>query len=330
MKLNRETIKNLRILEFPEDILPKMKELRKRYLELSLIRHSDKGGTDEDFMELLNAYNSIGKMIEKSKNQDKDDIEEDEARKIFKESNFEKINKTSVTIKIQSAHVKAWDQIFTEKYGNPIINETSASKQWSVPYKISQEDMGLIKVTIWNLNKKKQSTMLIQGEHMKQYLNISFAENAVPKLFTEVMSRVPQRISGDEEPNLRRNLRQNVRRPCKKCTVVFTTVSELNKHVLSQHESTSNTCDKCNKKFGSKSAMEKHVKEVHNKTNVQLMIMSEEGLISCKFCSLKFSNDGHLKTHMMISHSGQTKLYERDTENCNNGEKELHLDKKLN
>ena len=37
MKLNRETIKNLRILEFPEDILPKMKELRKRYLELSLI-----------------------------------------------------------------------------------------------------------------------------------------------------------------------------------------------------------------------------------------------------------------------------------------------------
>ena len=68
MKLNRETIKNLRILEFPEDILPKMKELRKRYLELSLIRHSDKGGTDEDFQELLNAYNSIGKLIEKSKN----------------------------------------------------------------------------------------------------------------------------------------------------------------------------------------------------------------------------------------------------------------------
>ena len=46
MKLNRETVKNLRILEFPEDTLPKMKELRKRYLELSLIRHSDKGGSD--------------------------------------------------------------------------------------------------------------------------------------------------------------------------------------------------------------------------------------------------------------------------------------------
>ena len=69
-----------------------MKELRKRYLELSLIRHSDKGGTDEEFQELLHAYNSIGKLIEKSKNLDKDDLEEEEARKKFKESNVEKIN----------------------------------------------------------------------------------------------------------------------------------------------------------------------------------------------------------------------------------------------
>ena len=314
MKLNRETMKNLRILGFPEDTLPKMKELRKRYLELSLIRHSDKGGTDEDFQELLHAYNSIGKIIEKSKNLDNEDHEEDEARKKFKESNFEKINKTSVTIKILSAHVKVWDRVFTEKYGNPSVNDANSSKQWSVPYEISQGDKGIIKVTIWNLNKKKQSTMLIQGEHMKQYLNISFAENAVPKLFTEVLTRVPQRIEGNEEANLRRNLRQNVKRPCKKCTMVFTTVSELNKHVLSQHEDISNTCDMCNNKFGSKNAMEKHIKEIHNKTNTQLMIISDEGLISCEFCSLKFSNNGHLKTHVMISHR------EGDEYDCNKGD----------
>ena len=132
MKLNRETIKNLKVLGLPEDALPKMKVLRKRYLELSLIRHSDKGGTDEEFQELLHAYNSIGKLIEKSKNLDKDDLEEEEARKKFKESNVEKINKTSVTIKILSAHVNAWDQVFTEKYGNPTVNEASDSKQWSI------------------------------------------------------------------------------------------------------------------------------------------------------------------------------------------------------
>ena len=90
MKLNREAIMNLRILEFPDDILPKMKELRKRYLELSLARHPDKEtGTDEDFQELINAYNAIGKLVEKSRNQDVNDQEEDDARKEFKESNVE-------------------------------------------------------------------------------------------------------------------------------------------------------------------------------------------------------------------------------------------------
>ena len=91
MKLSREATKNLRVLEFPEDVLPKMKELRKRYLELSLTRHPDKEtGTDEDFQELLNAYMAIGKLIEKSRNQDINDEEEDDARKEFKESNVEK------------------------------------------------------------------------------------------------------------------------------------------------------------------------------------------------------------------------------------------------
>ena len=105
--------------------------------------------------------------------------------------------------------------------------------------------------------------MLIQGEHMKQYLNISFAENAVPKLFTDVLLKVPQSIHGNEEQTLKRKLRQSVRRPCKKCTMVFTTVSELNKHVLNQHESNFHLCDKCNNKFGSKAAMDKHEKEMH-------------------------------------------------------------------
>ena len=260
MKLNRKAKKNLRILGFPEDTLPKMKELRRRYLELSLIRHPDKAtGTDEDFQELLYAYESIGKLIEKSENTDREDVEEDEARKKFKESNFEKVNKTSVTVKILATHVEAWNNVFTEKFGNPIVNDANASKQWSVPYEISQADSGTIKVTIWNLTKKKQSTMLIQGEHMKQYLNISFAENAVPKLFTEVLSRLPQRIHGVEESNLKRKLRQSVRRPCKKCTMVFTTVSDLNRHVLKQHENKANMCDKCDKQVGSKAAMEKHV-----------------------------------------------------------------------
>ena len=147
MKMNKEVRKFLNVLGFPEDNLPKMKELRKRYFELSLVRHPDKkNGTDEAFQELLNAYHEIGKLIENTVDTD-GDVEEDAARKAFKESNVEKINKTSVTVKILTSHVSAWDMVFTEKYGNP-IDDTPTTKQWHVPYTINEDAFGVIKVKI--------------------------------------------------------------------------------------------------------------------------------------------------------------------------------------
>ena len=219
MKLNKETIENLEVLGFGGDVLPKMKELRKRYLELSLVRHPDKrSGTDEEFQKLLNAYLEIGKLIEKASNTDTDDREEDKARREFKESNYEKINKASITIKIISSHVMAWEQIFTEEYGNPKnISVANATKQWFVPYKLNEEDFGVIKVTVWNLSKKDKSTMLIQGEHLKQYLNISFAEKVVPQLFIEVLLKMPDGINGHDKPKPKMTARQRLFRSCKKC-----------------------------------------------------------------------------------------------------------------
>ena len=166
--MHEEIIRKLRVLGFPEEKLPKMKELRKRYFELSLIRHPDKDtGTNAAFQELLNAYSYIGNLIEKSNNTDVHDTEEDAARKAYKESNIEKVNKTSVTIKISSAHVLAWESVFSEKYGNPIDrSHINATKQWVVPYKVDEKCFGSIKVTIWNLVQKEKSTMLIQGEHL--------------------------------------------------------------------------------------------------------------------------------------------------------------------
>ena len=153
------------------------------------------------------------------------------ARKEFKENNIERINKTSVTLKIKTAHVKAWESIFTEKYGQPIDNShINATKQWTVPYRLNENSFGMIKVTIWNLVKKGQSTMLIQGEHLKQYLNISFVEIVVPKLFSEVISRLPNVII-DDRTKKNGAPKQKVKRTCKKCQMVFGTISELNKHV---------------------------------------------------------------------------------------------------
>ena len=75
----------------------------------------------------------IGNLVEKSDNRDVNDEEEDVARKKFKESNIEKVNKTSVTIKILTAHITAWESVFTEKYGNPIDkSHINATKQLTV------------------------------------------------------------------------------------------------------------------------------------------------------------------------------------------------------
>ena len=60
MKIVQETVRYLNVFCLSKEKLPKMKELRKRYFEPSLIRHPDKKtGTDAAIQELLNAYLAI-------------------------------------------------------------------------------------------------------------------------------------------------------------------------------------------------------------------------------------------------------------------------------
>ena len=54
---------------------------------------------------LLNAYLEIGNLVESSEHFDTNDDEEDIARKEFKANNYERVNKTSGTMKISTSHV---------------------------------------------------------------------------------------------------------------------------------------------------------------------------------------------------------------------------------
>ena len=180
--MDQETQQYLKVLEFPEDRLPKMKELRKRFCELSLIRHPDKRtGTEEAFKELHNAYDNLGKLIEDTSNIDLEDTEEDEAKKAFNNLNVEKVNKASVTIKISTAHVNTWELVFTEKYGNPVdVSIIKATKQWSVPYKLSEESFGVIKVKIWNLVKKENKLGLSSAKlRNRQFSVLTLLESKI-------------------------------------------------------------------------------------------------------------------------------------------------------
>ena len=69
--MNSEIQKLLEVLGFPKGSkrLPKIKEVRKQFLKLSLIRHPDKAtGNNKDMTILIDAYEQVGKIIENMEN----------------------------------------------------------------------------------------------------------------------------------------------------------------------------------------------------------------------------------------------------------------------
>ena len=107
----------------------KMKTLASQWKKMSLIKHPDKpGGKKEDFQELMNAYENLGKIIEQSSPEDLEDKDEVNARKAFKDVNFTTENISSFTVNIDTNMVKSWEEVFTEKFGNPIDRSKEAGK----------------------------------------------------------------------------------------------------------------------------------------------------------------------------------------------------------
>ena len=115
--MNKEIENLLVILGFPrgEPRVPKMKEVRKQFLKLAMIKHPDKPtGNDKDMKLLLDAYHRVGKFIEDMVTDDVNDEEEQTARDHFKQFNFSNVNKNSITMMIFSMHAGSWEQILTE------------------------------------------------------------------------------------------------------------------------------------------------------------------------------------------------------------------------
>ena len=99
----------------------KMKILSSQWRMMSRMKHPDKpGGTEEDFKELNNAYENLGKIIQETPQEDQNDEEETKARKAFSDVNFTTENIYSVTINIETKMVKYWEKVLTEKLGAPI------------------------------------------------------------------------------------------------------------------------------------------------------------------------------------------------------------------
>ena len=137
-----------------------MKEVKRKFLKLAKEKHPDGGkGNNEDFVELLNAKETLMKFIQKHIKEDEvTDEEKIVTRKEYKLANMEKLNTDSVTIHIPTIHVSAWVEVLTEELGLPTMLATRSGPQ----PKQFRTSNGIC-LTIWHKIKKEKSTMLIQG-----------------------------------------------------------------------------------------------------------------------------------------------------------------------
>ena len=115
-----------------------------------------------------------------------DDPKENEARKHFKDFNFENINKQSISISILTIYASAWEAILENNYGKPIDKSDKGNgKKYTIDsYLRSNQPSGTLYVTIWNKPKQPRSTIL---ENCNMKMNIDFLNEKIPELFEEVL-----------------------------------------------------------------------------------------------------------------------------------------------
>ena len=90
LKMDPEILKVLQILGFSKvEKYPRMKEVVKMFRKMALKTHPDKpGGTKENFQKLQDAFRKAGMFLENFQYCDQteeEDLEEDVAKKLFKE-----------------------------------------------------------------------------------------------------------------------------------------------------------------------------------------------------------------------------------------------------
>ena len=123
--MNKSVKEALSILGFDDlTSLPKLKDIRKRFLELSLKYHPDKNSdskqSKEHFQRILDAYNVAGEAFE-NKVYDDDDDEDVLARKMFKQFCFSSVkeNANSFTIKTEKSLYSIWKDVLSASLGQP-------------------------------------------------------------------------------------------------------------------------------------------------------------------------------------------------------------------
>jgi len=143
--------------------VPQMKELREKFLQKCFDCHPDKGGTDDQFQELLEAKNAISQFILDNIPEDLVDNDEALARRESAEVNIVKFNKICISIKFPSKYSEIYDICLQRRYAEPIDKSDAFNGK---KYTVSEE------IFITNIiNLKKHSVPSLFRERAI-YLNL--------------------------------------------------------------------------------------------------------------------------------------------------------------
>ena len=157
MELSQEVKKMLTVMGFDNtETLPTMMNLRKTFIKLAVEKHPDKGGNEDDFKELYQAYEFLGNLISNS-DAEEENIEEAEAKKRFREETWEEVNSSSITIKVNSNEGDAWEETLRENFGpstkNSKVESQNNGEKFTTNFKHGGENCKIY-ITFYKPNKR--------------------------------------------------------------------------------------------------------------------------------------------------------------------------------
>ena len=224
----KEYLKELEFDVYEDNfVLPQLNDASKRFRELARIKHSDKGGDDEEFIKIYNAYKQIKKFYEKMKGGDLqkycegNEEEEELIKNLFEEFNYSRKNKSSFTIFIENDLSLIWNEVLENRYGGPEDKGVNGLHWSHKDYEFNELEKSDIYLRKYHKPKSDNtSKIVIQGNFE---LAVAFVANELPKLYKKVHDKKIMTIAEDT-------------RACEICPYKTAVLTEFEDHVKSYHK----------------------------------------------------------------------------------------------
>ena len=212
-------------------------------------------------------------------------------------------NKRSLQMHLISFHFKE-NGFKCDKCDKVLPEKSALDRHMTLLHQPYPEKL-MIKCDICNLAVKKNSLWSHMENHSEKRRSIQNVENS--ELLQDEVVRTDVKIPNQCEichkvvDHLRMHVKTHHRR-CKKCSITFPTVDELNQH--KDNCKSSLECKFCMKKFTYHPGLKQHIKKFHEGTKLKMF--------KCDDCNKNFNVHGNLKRHYLTVHQ-KIKSHKCDT-----------------